>query len=142
VYEWYHQVDLIQALQCLPALKSLIIGYGSNLDVDFFWGFVPMHLDETTVSIQSHGEGQTSAVLCPMLWYLLIEGCDFKWQLALMPIFKQVVTLRTTCGSPLEEFTLFDFGLGSKTELVGGDGSFVMEIIVLGEDAEPFSLDI
>jgi len=77
-----------------------------------------------------------------MLWSLLIEGCDFKRQLELMPIFKKVVTLRTACGSPLEEFTLFDFELGSKTELVGGHGSFVMEIIVLGGDARPFSLAI
>ena len=59
-----------------------------------------------------------------------------------MPIFKKVVTLRTACGSPLEEFTLFDFELGSKTELVGGHGSFVMEIIVLDGGARPFSLAI
>jgi len=142
VYGWYQQADLIQALRCLPALKRLIVGNGSDLDAHFFGEFGPMHLNKATVSIQSHDEGQISAVLCPMLSSLLIEGCDFKWQLKLMPIFKQVVTLRTTCGSPLEEFTLFDFEVGSKTELVGGHGGFVMEIIVLDGDTEPFSLDI
>jgi len=142
VYEWYQQADLIQALRCLPALKSLIIGNGSDLDADFCAEFVPMHLNETAVSIQSHDEGQISAVLCPMLRSLLIEGWDLKLQLELMPLFKQVVTLRTACGSPLEEFTLFDFFFGRKTELVAGHGSFVMETIVLDGDAEPFRLDI
>jgi len=142
VYGWYQQADLIQALRSLPALKSLIIGYGSYLDAHFFGEFIPIHLNETTTLIQSHNEGQLPAVLCPMLRSLLIEGCDFKQQLELMPFFKQVVILRATCGSPLEEFTLFDFELGRKTELVGSHGSFVMETAVLDEDAEPFELDI
>ena len=109
VYGEYRQADLIQALRCLPALKSLIVGYGSDLDADFFGEFVPMHLNETAVSIHSHDEGQISAVLCPLLRTLLIEGRDFKQRLELMPLF---VTLRAACGSPLEEFTLFDFELG------------------------------
>jgi len=142
VYGWYQQADLIQALRCVPALKSLIIGYGSDLDAEFFGEFVPIHLNQTTTLIQSHNEGQLPAVLCPMLMSLLIEGCDFKQQPELMPFFKQVVTLRAACGSPLEEFTLFDFELGRKTELVGSHGSFVMETAVLGEDDEPFGLDI
>jgi len=140
VHGWYQQADLIQALRCLPALKSLIIGNGSDLDADFFGNFVPVRLNETATSIQLHGAGQISTVLCPMLRSLLIEGRDFKHRLELLPFFKQVVTLRAVCGSPLVEFTLFDFALGSKTELVGGDGIFVMEIIVLDADAEPFSL--
>jgi len=139
VHEWYQQADLIQALRCLPALKRLIIGNGSDLDADFFGEFVPMHLNDTAVSIHSHDEGQISAVLCPLLRSLHIEGRDFKQQLELMPFF---VTLRALCGSPLEELTLFDFELGSKTELVGSHGSFAMETAVLGEDAEPFGLNI
>jgi len=139
VYGWYQQAGLIQALGCLPALKSLIIGNGSDLDADFFEEFVPMHLNETAVSMHSHDEGQISAVLCPLLRSLLIEGHDFKQRLELMPLF---VTLRAACGSPLEELTLFDFELGRKTELVGSHGSFVMEAVVLGRDAEPFRLDI
>jgi len=142
VHGWYQQADLIQALRCLPALKSLIIGNGSDLDAGFFVEFVPVYLNETATSIQLHGEGQISTVLCPMLWSLLIEGHDFKHRLELLPFFKQVVTLRAVCGSPLVEFTLFDFELGSKTELVGGHGIFVMEIIVLDADAGPFSLVI
>jgi len=140
--EWYKQADLIQALRCLPALKSLIVGNGSNLDADFFGEFVPMPPNGTAAFVQSHNEGQVSAVLCPMLKSLLIEECDLTQRLELTPVFKQVVTLRAACGSPLEEFTLFDFELGSKTELIGGHGSFVMEVIVLDGDARPFSLAI
>ena len=144
VYGQYQQVDLIRALQCLPALKCLIVGNGSDLDADFFGEFVPMHLDKTTVSIQSHDEGQISAVLCPMLRSLLVERHGLKQQLELIPIFRQVVTLRAVCGSPLERFTLFDFDLGTKTktEVTGGNGRFVMETVVLDGDAEPFRLDI
>jgi hypothetical protein len=142
VYGQHQQADLIHALRFLPALKSLIVGNGSDLDADFFGEFVPLRLSETAVLTQSHNEGQVSAVLCPMLWSLLIEGCDLTRRLALTPVFKQVVTLRAVCGSRLERFTLFDFGLGTKTELIGGHGKFVVEIVVLGENAEPFRLDI
>jgi len=141
VYGRYQQVDLIQALQCLPALKSLIIGNGSDLDADFLGEFVLMHLNETAVSIQSHDEGQISAVLCPMLRSLRIEDRDLKIRLELIHVYKRVVTLRAVCGSPLESFTLFYFELGRTIELVGSHGSFV-ETIVLGGDAEPFRLDI
>jgi hypothetical protein len=67
VYGWYQQADLIQALRCLPVLKSLILGNGSDLDADFFGEFVPMHPNVTAVWMQSHDEGQMSAILCPML---------------------------------------------------------------------------
>ena len=36
VHGWRKQVDLIQALRCLPVLKSLIIARGSDLDAAFF----------------------------------------------------------------------------------------------------------
>jgi len=142
VHEWYQQEDLIQALRYLPVLKRLIVGNGSDLDADFFGEFVPMPPNETAAFVQSHTEGQVSEVLCPMLKSLLIEECDLTQRLELMPVFRQVVTLRAACGSPLEEFTLIDFELGSKTELIGGHGSFVMEVIVLDGDAWPFSLAI
>jgi len=142
VYGRHQQADLIQALRCLPTLKSLIVGNGSDLDADFFGEFAPMPPNETAAFVQSHNEGQGSEVLCPMLKRLLIEECDLTQRLELAPVFRKVVTLRTACGSPLEEFTLFDFELGRKTELVGSHGSFVMETAVLGEDAEPFGLDI
>jgi len=142
VHGWHQQADLIQALRCLPALKSLIVGNGSDLDADFFGRFVPMPPNETAAFVQSHNEGQVSEVLCPMLKSLLIEGCGLTQRLELTPVFRQVVTLRAACGSTLEEFTLFDFELGSKTELIGGHGSFVMEVIALDGDARPFSLAI
>jgi hypothetical protein len=142
VHGWHQQADLIQALRCLLALKSLIVGNGSDLDANFFGEFVPMRLNETAGSIQSHGEGQISAVLCPMLRSLVIEGCDLKQRLDLMPVFNQVITLRAVCGSPLKEFTLFDFELGRETKLIGSHEIPVVETGVLGWNDKPFSLDI
>ena len=142
VYRRHRHLDLIQVLRCLPALKSLIVGNGSDLDVDFFKGFVPMHLNEAAALMQSHDEGRISAILCPMLRSLLIEGCDLRQQLALIPVLKQVVTLRAAYGSPLERFTLFYFEHGRKTELIGSDWSSVVTTVVLDADTEPFKLDI
>jgi len=144
VYGWHQQADLIQALRCLPALRSLIVGNGSDLDADFFGEFVPMSPNETAAVVQSHNEGQVSEVLCPMLKSLLIEECDLTHaqRLELTPVFRQVVTLRAVCGCPLEEFTLFDFALGRKTRLIGSQGSFVVKTIVLGRYAKQFRLDI
>jgi len=142
VYGWYQQADLIQALRCLPALKSLIVGNGSDLDADFFGEFVPKPLNETAAFMQSHNGGQVSAVLCPMLKSLLIEECDLTQRLELMPVFRQVVTLRAVCGSPLKSFTSFDFALGRATRLIGSQGSFVVNTIVLGRGAKRFRLDI
>jgi hypothetical protein len=122
VYGRHQQRDLIQALRCLPALKSLIVGNGSDLDGEFFGEFVPMHLSETSGLIQSHNEGQMSAVLCPMLRSLLIEGCDLEQRLGLMPVFEQVITLRAVWRSPLERFTLFDFELEGRLSLLGAMG--------------------
>ena len=76
VYGWYQKVDLIQALQCLPVLKSLILSNGSDLDVAFFGEFVRVYPNETAGQMQSHDEGRVSPILCPMLRSLLIEGCD------------------------------------------------------------------
>jgi len=142
VYGSYQQADLIQVLRCLPVLKSLIIGNGSDLGADFFGEFVRTPSNETAAMMQSHNEDHVSAVLCPMLRSLLIEECDLTQRPELIPVFRQVVTVRAACGFPLKRFTLFDFELGSKTELVGGHGGFVMEIIVLDRYARPFSLAI
>jgi len=142
VYGQPQQADLIQALQYLPALKSLIVGNGADLDADFFGEFVPMPPNETAAVVQSHNEGQVSEVLCPMLKSLVIEGCDLTQRPELTPVFRQVVTLRAVCGSPLKRFTLFDFALGRKTRLIGSQGSFVVKTIVLGRGAKRFRLDI
>ena len=131
---WHQQEDLVQALRCLPMLKSLILSNGSELDADFFAEFVPM---------QSLDGGQISPVLCPMLTEVLIEESVPIEQVAeLRPVLKQLITLRAACGSPLERVVLFSFEIRSKFELIDGDGSFVMEMESLDEDTEPFSLDI
>jgi hypothetical protein len=138
----HQQADLIQALRCLPALKSLIVGNGSDLEADFFGNFVPMHLNDNAASIQSPNECQVSAVLCPTLRSLLIEGHDLTQGLGLIPILKQIVTLRAVCGSPLKRFTLFDFELRRETNLIGSHGSFVVKTVDLDGEAKPFRLDI
>ena len=53
--------------------KSLIIANGSDLDADFFEEFLLMRSVETSVLMQSHDEGRISAILCPILSWLLIE---------------------------------------------------------------------
>ena len=142
VYGWHQQADLIQALRCLPVLKSLILANGPDLDTAFFEEFIPMHPSETAVLIQSHDEGQISAILCPMLRSLLIEGCCLTERVELMPVLKQFATLRAACGSPLERFTLSSIEFGRKYELIGNQGGFVVEMESLDENATPFRLDI
>jgi len=142
VYGWYQQADLIQVLRCLPALKSLIVGSSSDLDADFFWEFVRTPPDETAAMMQSRDEGHVSGVFFPMLRSLLIEECDLTQRPELIPVFRQVVTLRAVWGSPLRRFTLFDFALGRKTRLIGSQGSFVVNTMVLGRGAKRFRLDI
>jgi hypothetical protein len=141
VYGWHQQADLIQTLRSLASLKSLIVGNGSDLDTYFFEELVPMYLGETAGLIQSHEEGQI-AVLCPMLRSLVIEECDLNQRLELMPVVNQVVTLRAVGGSPLERFTLFNFELRERTELIGSHGSFVVETVALRGRDRPFKLDI
>ena len=142
VYGWYQQEDLIQALRCLPVLKSLILAFGSGLDAVFFSEFVPMHPNEAATLMRSHDEGQALPILCPMLRGLLIEGCGPTERVELIPVLKQVVTLRAECGSPLEKFTLLAIESGRKFELIGSQGGFVVEMDSMNEDAKPYRLDI
>ena len=121
VYGWHQQAYLIQALRCLPALKSLILGKGSGLDAEFFKEFVLLHPNETATLMQSPDGGQMATILCPMLSSFLIEGCDLSRLLGLMPVFKEVVTLRATYGSPLEKFTFRNSELGKQIELIRRD---------------------
>ena len=141
VYGWYQQADLIQTLRCLPVLKSFILAHGSDLDAAFFKEFVPKHTNETVGLMQSH-ERHVSAILCPMLRGLLIEGCGPTVPVEVIPVLKQVVALRAVCGSPLERFTLSAIDFGRQFELIGSQGSFVAEMVSLYEDAKPFRLDI
>ena len=136
------QVNLIQGLRCLPVLKSLILANGSDLAADFFGEFVPMHRNETAGLMQSDNEGQMLPILSPMLKNLLIEECDLTARPELIPILKQVVTLRAVCGSPLKRFTLSAIEFGREFELIGIHGSFVAKMVFLDKNAKPFSLDI
>ena len=142
VHGWHQQADLIQGLRCLPVLKSLILANGSDLAADFFGEFVPMHTNETAALMQSDNESQIIAILSPMLKSLLIEGCDLTQRPELIPILKQVVTLRAVCGSPLKRFTLSAIECGREFDLIGSHGSFVAKMVFLDKNAKPFSLDI
>ena len=142
VYAWYQQADLIQALQCLPMLKSLILAYGSCLDAAFFAEFVRMHPNGTAGLTQTYGAGQASPILCPVLGSLLIEGCGSTEPVELIPVLEQVVTLRAVYGSPLERFTLSSIEFGRKVELIGSQGGFVVERDSLDDNTKPFRLII
>ena len=142
VYEWHQQADLIQALRYLPKLKSLILGNGSCLDGDFFGEFVPMRPNETSAVEQSSDGSQNSVILCPVLRIFLIEEFDSTEQLELIPILKEMVTLRASGGSSLKRCTLFDIELGRMFKLIGDHGSFVVKNVALSRDHKPFRLDI
>ena len=142
LYGWNQRADLVQALGFLPALKTLIITNGSYPDADFFGIFLPMDSDGTSASRQSCDEAQKSTILCPMLRELLIEECDLTDQIELISVLEKVVTLRGVAGYPLKTFTFSDFRCHKRFELIGSNGGFVLEQGVLGEDDEPFRLDI
>ena len=141
VYGWYQQADLIQVFQCLPVLKSLVVGNASGLHAGFFREFIPMHQNWLSTLGTTHCEGRIS-LLCPMLKSLLIEGFDPTEKRELIPVLKEVVILRAVCGYPLERFAFSAIEFGRKCELIGSQGGFMTEIVSLDEDAKPFELDI
>ena len=118
--------DLVQILQPLPLLETLIIS--SQVDVHTFRALN-----------QSCWEGQKLGVVCPLLQRLQVEQTDPSPELTL--VLKDVVTLRKLCGSPLKSFTFIP-DPGWKFELIGMDGGFTMEETVLAEDVNQFELDI
>ena len=139
---WPHGGDLIPILRSLPLLEALIIGSWGG--VVSFKGFLPMDSNGTFgLNLTSRG-GKTLELLCPRLQSLQIEGGDHWVHPELTPVFKDIVTLRALCGSPLKVFTISEIlpRPGSKFELIGRDGSFSMESIVLVEGFEGFKLDI
>jgi len=142
VYGWSQWVDLIQALRCLPVLKSLILGDGPDLDANFFGEFVRMDPNGTSGSKQSNDVGQISGILCPMLKSILIEEFGPTKPLEPMPVLEEVVTLRAMAGHPLESFALSHLKLGRRFELIGGHGGFMATTVALGEGAERFRLDV
>ena len=92
--------------------------------------------------MRSNDEGQISTILCPTLRSILIEGYGPTEPVELIPILKQVATLRALCGSPLERFTLSAIEFGKKFELIRRQGGFVVEMDSLDENAKPFRLHI
>jgi len=140
--EWPFDGDLIPILRSLSLLETLIISSWRGLIP--FRAFLPMDANATLVLNQASDEGQVLALLCPSLQSLRIEGQDPSAEPELLPVLKDIVTLRAEFGSPLKEFTFYDFRptSGSLFELVGANGSFTMEKIDLPEGAKGFELDI
>ena len=136
--EWAPLTDIINILRPLSALGTLVLD-SKHIDVPFvtfFQAFIPM---ETSGLNQSSCEGQISGELCPRLQSLHIEGI-YPGQRELMPVLKDIVTWRAVIGSPLRSFTFYLAEYPSKKwELIGRDGSFIMEKPV---PARRFRLDI
>jgi len=125
-------------LGSLPALETLVLYYKHLVKpyVTFYEAFIPMNAQGTSEPIW---EGQIPKVLCPRLESLQIEGIRPTVQPELMPVLKNIVTLRAIIGSPLKSFTFYDWSPYQKWELIGRDGSFTMEEAV---PAQRFKLDI
>jgi len=130
--------DIPKILGSLQALEFLVLNSVHLVDpyVTFFEAFLPMNAQGTPELIW---EGQIPEVLCPRLESLQIEDINPTVKPGLMPVLKNIVTLRAIHGSPLKSFTFYDGGDEKKWELIGRDGSFVMEGVV---PARPFQLDI
>ena len=136
-------ITFITILGLLLGLKSLIIGVGSYSSsfVDWLEAFVPVNVPMPSGPNQLSRVGQISKVLCPRLENLQIEGINLTKEAELMPVLKDIVTLRAAIGSPLKSFTFyFPVRPGpQKWQLIGRDKSFMMEEVV---PAEEFRLDI
>jgi hypothetical protein len=140
--KWQFNGGLIPILRLLPLLETLIIS--SRLDVGSLRVFLPMGASWTFGLKQTSSEGQTFALLCPRLQSLRVEGQDPSEKPELISILKDIVTLRAKCGFPLNHFTfsVFRSKPGSQFEVVGTNGSFMMERIDLPDEAKEFELDI
>jgi len=130
--------DIPKILGSLQALETLVLNSAHLVDpyVTFFEAFLPMNAQGTSELIW---EGQILEVLCPRLETLHIEGIRPTVESGLMPVLKNIVTLRAIHGSPLKSFSFYDGGGKKKWELIGTDGSFVVEEVV---PAQSFRLDI
>ena len=133
---WPFDGDLIPILRTLPSLETLVIS--SRRGVVSFRAFLPMDANGSSGLKKTSGEGQTLALLCPRLQSLQIEWEVPSMPPELVPILKNVVTLRAECGSPLKNFTFSNFWdeHRGKFELIEEDGSFNMEHIVLYEESD------
>ena len=87
---------------------------------------------------QSSWEGQISGVLCPRLKSLQIENISLTRQAELIPVLKNIVTLRAIIGSPLTSFTFYFDGYraaSQKWQLIGRDKSFMIQEVVPAEES-------
>ena len=133
---WPYLGDMIPIIRLLPLLETLIITTQGG--VNLFRAFLPIDANGTSGAKQASGEGKTLAIVCPRLQYLQI-GHEGSWlQPGLIPSAKDIITVHAEYGSPLKIFTLFEFLLRPrrKLELIGRDGSFIMEKQVLAEEVE------
>jgi hypothetical protein len=135
-------MGIIKILGSVPALKTLVID-GRCLvvpHVPFFKAFVAADTRGSSRLNQSSWEGQTSRVFCPRLESLQIEYLSLTKHPELMPVLKDIVTLRAMIGSSLKSFTFYVPSYPErKWELIGRDRSFTMEEVV---PAQRFQLDI
>ena len=139
---------VIEILGSLPALETLITdmrclhAMPDNSHVNFFEAFVPMNEPGPTALNQSSRKGQISGVLCPRLETWQIEGISPFQRAELMPVLKDIVTLRAVIGFPLKGFTIYAESYSETPQmwqLIGGDKSFMVEEVV---PAKEFRLDI
>jgi hypothetical protein len=116
-------IAVIKILESLPALETLITekGFLGVSYVHFFEAFVPMNVPGPSGLNQSSWKGQVSRVLCPRLESLQIEGISPTEQAELMPVLKDIVTLRAIIGSPLKSFTFCFYEYPSGTTEVAAD---------------------
>jgi len=122
------EVDLIQIIKSLEALVTLVItSLIGVLSANFFRSFVPVGAQETSGLDQASRKDHRSVVLCPRLESLQISPCDALKQPELIPVLKDVVTMRAVVESPLKSFILDE--RPNRFELIGRDGSFAMEEI-------------
>ena len=139
-------IDIIKILRLVPALETLVIDRSCLADsyVRFFETLVPSDASKTFGWNQTSGKGRMSGVLCPRLESLQIEGISLTERPELMPVLRDIVTLRAKIGSPLKSFTFnlqasLQASRGEKWELIGSGNSFIMETVI---PAQIFKLDI
>jgi len=112
----------------LPALETLVLSAPILHDppVSCFETFLPMIARGTCGLNRSSWEDQISGVVCPKLESLKIEGIRLTEHSRLVPVLKDIITLRAIIGSPLKSFTFYYYYFDyKKWELVGRDGSLL-----------------
>jgi hypothetical protein len=141
IFDWSPFTGIVKILGSLPALETLVLPGTHELIpfVTFFESLMPMVAQWTSGLNQSSWEDEISEVLCPRLESLQIEGIRLTDQPKLMPVLKDIVTLRAIIGSPLKSFTFYHSHPPKKWELIGRVGSFTIEEVV---PAQIFRLDI